>query len=99
MTIHKPPKPLGDANAHYWMVQKMARATGVDLATEAAEGRLSHDDWATMLHRCRGCSWERDGGCSRWMEITALDGQQDVPSACENVDTFRAFAAPADAKA
>jgi hypothetical protein len=84
----QPPKPLGDENKHYWLVQSMAQAAGVDLAAEAAAGHLPQDKWADMVTRCRGCSWERDGGCSRWMALQVADEPITVPSKCENVETF-----------
>lgn len=81
------PKPLGDMVKHLWLAQSMAKAAGVDLAAQHAAGTLSKEDWAGMVHRCRGCDWERSGGCHEW-----LDGQEPgaavVPQACANVKVF-----------
>lgn len=85
---HHDPKPLGDATRHYWLVQDMARAAGVDLAAEAAAGRLDQAQWAGMVERCRGCGWERaDGGCHRWL-ADQPDGAATVPDLCANVEKF-----------
>ncbi|QIE42671.1 hypothetical protein G5B39_12500 [Rhodobacteraceae bacterium SC52] len=94
MTFH-PPKPLGDATTHYWLVQDMARAAGVDLAAEVESGNLTTENWSNMVQRCRGCAWERDGGCSRWMAAQEADDPIDVPSLCENVETFAKLRMPA----
>ncbi len=86
MSCHDP-KPLGDATRHYWLVQDMARAAGVDLAAEVSAGRLDQAQWAGMVERCRGCDWERAGGCHRWLADQA-DGTATVPDLCANVKTF-----------
>lgn len=88
MTHHNP-KPLGDENKHYWLVRSMAKAAGVDLAAEAAQGHLSQEQFSDMVTRCRDCDWERDGGCTRWMALQVTDAPVEVPQKCENVDTFK----------
>lgn len=92
---YQPPKPLGDQTTHYWLVQDMARAAGVDLAAEVKSGHLTADTWSDMVQRCRGCAWERDGGCSRWMANQDSESPIDVPSLCENVETFDELRLPA----
>ncbi|WP_353473331.1 DUF6455 family protein [Salipiger sp. H15] len=79
------PHPLGGERAHYWRVQRMARATGVDLAQAQRLGMLAQPDWAGMVLRCRGCLWTEE--CDHWLTLRAevseesLDGQ-DAPRAC-----------------
>ncbi|WP_238547951.1 DUF6455 family protein [Meridianimarinicoccus roseus] len=92
----QPPKPLGDVNTHFWLVQDMARAAGVDLVEEVREGRLTTREWAEMVQTCRGCAWERDGGCSRWMELQTFEAPVEVPARCANEASFAAFRLPAD---
>ena len=53
----RPPRPLGDATEHYWRVQRMARATGLDLVEAQQDGALDPRHWAGMVRRCRGCAW------------------------------------------
>lgn len=90
MTYHST-KPLGDRKTHYWLVQSMAKAAGVDLAAEMEEGRLTQADWSGVVKRCRGCGWEREGGgCSRWLSFQ-VPGEADVPDACVNQATFQAL--------
>lgn len=88
MSDQKPFKPLGDPVTHYWLAQSMAKAAGVDLGAEFVAGRLSQDEWATLVTRCRGCDWERDGGgCARWLSLhESIDGP--VPRSCENHERF-----------
>lgn len=78
------PFPLGDERAHYWRVQRMARATGLDLAEAQRAGVLPQRDWAGIVSRCRGCLWAE--GCDRWLDQRAeLDdgaADMDAPRAC-----------------
>ena len=87
MSIHDP-KPLGDPVKHYWLARSMAAATGVDLAAAYDEGRLTQDDWAEMNTRCRGCDWERDGACGRWLSFHEDPGSAKAPQTCDNADVF-----------
>lgn len=81
------PKPLGDPVDHYWLVQSMARAAGVDLAAASNQGRLTDEAWAEVVNRCRDCDWERNGGCSRWLSRQEA-GEATVPDNCVNQDVF-----------
>ncbi|SDH42407.1 DUF6455 family protein [Alloyangia pacifica] len=91
------PFPLGDERTHYWRVQRMARATGVDLAEAQRLGVLPQRDWAGMVGRCRGCLWSED--CDHWLDFRAeLDNdesEQDAlrtcPEDCVNRRTFAAL--------
>lgn len=58
-------KPLGDPKQHYWLVQGMARATGVDLVHAVGKGWLSQRDWARTVQTCRACDWAN--GCKDWL--------------------------------
>ena len=58
--------PLGDPCRHYWMVQRMARATDADLVAAQEAGALPQEDWAHMVERCRRCRWVE--GCQRWLD-------------------------------
>jgi hypothetical protein len=79
------PHPLGSEKRHYWLAVTMARKTGADMQRALEDGVISHDDWATLVQRCRGCGWAE--GCNHWM--TAQDaGAADVPTACPNADVF-----------
>jgi len=81
------PKPLGDMVKHVWLAQSMAQAAGVDLAARSADGDLTQGDWAGMVQRCRGCDWERAGGCHDWLRRQD-PGAAVVPQACANVQMF-----------
>lgn len=87
------PFPLGDERTHYWRVQRMARATGVDLAEAQRRGVLPQRDWAGMVGRCRGCLWAE--GCDRWLDHRAgIAEETDAPRACpEDCVNRRVFAA------
>lgn len=87
MTVHTP-KPLGDPITHYWLALSMAKAAGVDLVAAMEDGTLTPENWAGMVERCRGCDWERDGGCSRWLSFQD-GGDAIVPGSCVNQSVFQ----------
>ena len=75
------PLPLGDETEHYWLVQRMAKATGVDLVRAMEAGLLSQDDWAGIVNRCRGCEWAE--GCGQWLG-RPVDDTRAFPEPCLN---------------
>lgn len=75
------PRPLGHETDHYWLVKRMAKATGVDLVRAVEEGVLSHADWAGIVTRCRGCTWA--GGCGHWLDAPVEDTRA-IPGSCLN---------------
>jgi len=81
-------KPLGDPVKHFWKVQQMAKATGVDLVEARAEGKLPDAAWADTVTNCRGCDWVE--GCERFLD-QAEDGQATPPSGCVNQKPFEAL--------
>lgn len=83
----EPIAPLGHPRRHYWLVQGMARATGLDLAKAVGDGRLTLHDWADIVHNCRACTCA--DGCDRWLAsdpcVTA------PPNPCRNRATLAAL--------
>lgn len=69
------PKKLGEEVDHFWLVQRMAKTSQVDLSAAFETGELSSEDWAAMVERCRGCAWTE--GCKDWLDVTS--GVVDVP--------------------
>lgn len=74
-------RPLGDESEHYWLVQRMAKATGVDLVAAAQAGLLTQEDWAGIVTSCRRCQWTE--GCGRWLDQPAEE-QRALPGPCLN---------------
>lgn len=74
-------RPLGEENAHFWLVQRMAKATGVDLVAAWERDLLDSQDWAAIVGRCRGCQWAE--GCGHWLDHSG-DVPRDVPDTCLN---------------
>ncbi|NIZ11658.1 DUF6455 family protein [Pseudooceanicola sp. HF7] len=77
-------KPLGNQVEHYWLVQRMAKAVGTDLAAAYEDGRIGDADWAAMVGRCRNC--QVTCACKDWLTEAELEGtQRDATVAgCEN---------------
>lgn len=72
---------MGDQTRHYWLVQRMAKATGVDLVAAMRDGALTQDDWAGIITCCRGCAWTE--GCTEWLD-KPIDDTRAFPQACIN---------------
>lgn len=90
-----PPSPLGSRKRHYWLVQRMAAAIGVDLNAAFESGDLASDDWAQTVEACRNCDWVE--GCEKWL---AQGGEGSAaPALCMNRATFTALQAAQDAAA
>lgn len=79
------PKALGDKIEHMWLVQRMAKTVGVDLAAAMETGTLSSDDWSKLVSRCRGCAWA--DGCNEWLDeqFTVVES---APGECINGDVM-----------
>ncbi|KPP83331.1 MAG: hypothetical protein HLUCCO07_12710 [Rhodobacteraceae bacterium HLUCCO07] len=77
-------KPLGDMRRHFWMVQKMARAQGLDLAGAMARGDLDQAEWAGIVKRCQSCD-----GAAHCARLLAGDGPGELPGYCCNREPFR----------
>lgn len=76
------PQPLGDETEHYWLVQRMAKAAGVDLVQATEAGLLNQEDWAGIVTRCRTCQWAE--GCHRWLDAPIDDQHRPIPEPCVN---------------
>lgn len=74
--------PLGAQIEHFWLVQRMAKARGVDLVAAMAAGDLTQADWAQMITQCRGCTWGQ--GCAKWLDSHAGSSDQVSPGTCVN---------------
>ncbi len=81
-------QPLGPPGKHFWRVQKMAKATGVDLVAARETDALSQSDWAGMVTRCRSCDCVE--GCARFL-ARAEDGKEAAPDGCMNQKRFNAL--------
>lgn len=80
------PRPLWSLTRHYWLAQRMARATGVYLAAAMETAELTQTDWASMVQRCRGCTWR--SGCEHWLDDPS-DQRREVPDTCANQHRFQ----------
>lgn len=85
-------RPLGDAIDHYWLVQRMAKTSGVDMAEASEAGSIQQRDWAAMVRKCRSCQWTE--GCERWLSRLEhdVDEQSAPPAECLNAAILRGLA-------
>lgn len=82
--------PLGEPGTHYWFVQRMAKASGVDMAMAADSGSIDQDHWAEIVHTCRSCQWT--DGCERWLSRQDHDTMEGPPDECLNAGILRELA-------
>ncbi|MBP0482446.1 DUF6455 family protein [Sagittula salina] len=83
--VHGAPAPMGDEMEHYWLVQRVAKATGIDLVQAMERGVLEQARWAEIVTSCRSCHWT--DGCARWLEAhtEAKDAEdRPLPGPCLN---------------
>lgn len=75
---------LGKIMPHFRLVHRMGKTTGTDIVAAHREGRLTQQDWAQMIHFCRGCEWAE--GCADWMaqQHTGVN----APRSCPNRSRF-----------
>ena len=79
--------PLGDIHRHIQLVNGMAKAHDIDLSAAARDGRLSQEDYAQMVTRCRGCS----GPDSCEVALRSTNPPRSAPDMCRNAQVFEAL--------
>jgi hypothetical protein len=77
---------LGDPARHFWMTRSVARVMGVSLSTAMAEGRLSSDEYAKMVTRCRACQQVAD--CELWLATVRNGPAEIAPVGCANAADY-----------
>lgn len=82
-------KPLGKTNSHFWLAQRMAKATDTDLVAAMEKAELSQADWAEMVLECRGCDWTK--GCKRWLTLHDRTPVHKAPDGCVNRNRYKAL--------
>ncbi len=82
-------QPLGDIRHHFWLAQSMAKVTGADLNHAIHEGRITQEDWADAVTRCRGCDWA--GSCENWLRAQGGTLTR-APENCVNAGLFTRLA-------
>ncbi|WP_269149751.1 DUF6455 family protein [Ruegeria lacuscaerulensis] len=75
---------LGAVMTHLRLVLRMGQATGADVVSAHRQGRLSQEDWASMVRACQGCAWARC--CPDWLDQNK--GATQAPRTCPNRARF-----------
>ena len=81
-----PWKPLGNTGVHYWLVQRMAKKCGVDLAKAFTDEEIDPDAWAKMVQKCRACDCV--SGCKRLLDENTDELLETPPKECLNAELF-----------
>ena len=76
---------LGDPGKAFWLTRSVARTMGINLSEAMAEGRLTSDEYARMVTRCRTCNCVDQ--CELWLARSGA-GAASAPAVCANADTF-----------
>ena len=72
---------LGDPAMHFWLTRSAARAMGVNLSEAMAAGKLTPQDYSSLVTTCRQCSFVE--GCQRWLATEAVP-RCEAFEACRN---------------
>ncbi len=76
---------LGDPARHFWITRGVARAMGLSLGDAMADGRLTSDEYARMVTRCRTCPHVAD--CENWLAHNP-GPTGAAPKMCCNAETL-----------
>ncbi|MDA7966087.1 DUF6455 family protein [Ruegeria sp.] len=76
-----PRRPLGDIEKHFWLTRSVARCMGLSLSEAMAEGKLSAQDYAEMVTRCRAA--ECSEPCQAWLALRQARAET-APDFCVN---------------
>ncbi|KDB02366.1 hypothetical protein U879_17695 [Defluviimonas sp. 20V17] len=75
--------PFTRISRHADLVNRMAKATGADLAAAIWGGDLRAETLREAVLRCAGCAHARD--CEQWLQTrAALAGRVTPPHYCRN---------------
>lgn len=72
---------LGDAELHFWLTRSVAKVMGISLTEAMSNGRLTAQDYASLVTTCRGCN--RVGTCQCWLG-EQLQTSPSAPPGCLN---------------
>ena len=70
---------LGDPALHFFLTRSVARACDVNLSDAMAQGRLSANEYADMVTRCRKCPYV--GQCQQWLAKNGANAEH-APEGC-----------------
>ncbi|MCG7519358.1 DUF6455 family protein [Ruegeria sp. Ofav3-42] len=79
---------LGDVQKHFWLTRSVARCMNESFSEAMAEGRLSADEYAEIVTRCRaaGCSSQ----CELWLSAQQSEARS-APEFCANAQKLNAL--------
>ena len=83
--------PLGDTMKHVRLVARMTKATGTDVVAAYDDEKISSEDWAEIIQRCRHCMWTDQ--CEAWLD--AHETAEGAPKPCLNRTKFEEIKAAA----
>ncbi|RLK11256.1 DUF6455 family protein [Ruegeria conchae] len=89
MVEHDPRTRLGEIEKHFWLTRSVARCMGISLTEGMAEGRITPQEYALMVTRCRSA------GCSEQCQFWLADQQEKAsaaPQFCANASALNDLA-------
>ncbi len=81
--------PMGAARDHFFLTLGMAKACGADLSEALADGRITQEEYASIMTACRTC--KKPGACSKL--LATFDELIAAPDYCVNRDKLAEIAA------
>ncbi|SMO64956.1 DUF6455 family protein [Ruegeria faecimaris] len=76
---------LGDVEKHFWLTRSVARCLKISLTEAMSDGRLSPDEYAEMVTRCRASDCHEK--CTKWLAAQQSD-PRSAPGFCVNSQVF-----------
>lgn len=76
---------LGGIEKHFWLTRSVSRCMGISMTEAMADGRLSPEQYAELVTRCRaaGC----DVQCEYWL-ARQQGPATTAPDFCPNAETL-----------
>lgn len=75
---------LNDPTRAFWLTRSVARTAGINLGHALSRGRITPEDYALMVQRCRSC--RQTAACESWLG-RGLCGEI-TPAGCRHAAIF-----------
>ena len=79
-----------DMDLAFWLTRSIGRSIGLSFSDAMEEGRLTPEEFASLVLRCHGCRHEER--CKAWLaNAGGPKGASRAPEFCPNADALQAL--------
>lgn len=82
---------IGDVERHFWITRSVARVMGVSLSDAMREGKITAQDYAAIVTKCRNCANAQR--CQEWL-AACQSITRSAPPDCVNGNLLEWLARP-----